>query len=109
MYLYHSISIIYKIITFKQSNEKIFCILYNFKFYLQFIEVFFYYRNNINFFSFLIISLQNGIYSSLPYLAGMISSCLGGIIADYMINRGLKIDTTRKIMAAVGKCKIISL
>lgn len=45
---------------------------------------------------------DNGIYSSLPYLAGAITSCLGGVIADCMIHRGVKINTTRKIMTTIG-------
>lgn len=45
---------------------------------------------------------DNSMYTSLPIVTGIITTVLGGVIADWMINKGVRINTTRKFMTAIG-------
>ena len=47
--------------------------------------------------------LQNGLYSALPSLTVMVISLSSASLADYMVQRGIKIITVRKIMWSTGR------
>ncbi|CAI9722078.1 putative inorganic phosphate cotransporter [Octopus vulgaris] len=45
---------------------------------------------------------QNGIFSSLPYVAALFMSIISGILADVLLNKGVDITVVRKLFAACG-------
>ena len=49
------------------------------------------------------VLLQNGVLSSLPYVALCASSISSGVIADYLINkRKIRIIVVRKLLMTIG-------
>lgn len=49
---------------------------------------------------------ENGLYSSIPYLAMWVSSILMGIVSDWMfVRKMITITNTRKLWTTVGELK----
>ena len=54
-------------------------------------------RFHLNFFT------QNGLYSALPTLSMMVVSLSASTVADFMIQKGIKVIHVRKIMWGIGE------